>query len=376
MDHSEFLKQQQSIERAFRKSDNLIIQGDNKSILRGLQDVAKGSVTCAYIDPPYNNLENWTHYSDSERSGDWLSGLKDTAALIRDLLEPEGSLWVSIDDRELHYLKVALDDVFQRSNFVHTIVWQQRTTRENRKVFSNNHEYILVYARDAAAFKRKRNLLPADESLLGRYTNPDNDPRGPWQSVSLNAQAGHATAAQFYKLRAPSGKVHEPPKGRCWSFVEKRMKAEIAAGNIWFGRDGNGVPRLKKFLRESSIGLTPQTLWLASEVGTNDIAKKHVLSLLPDEEVFDTPKPEALVKRIFEIASNPGDLVLDAYLGSGTSAAVAQKMGRRYVGIEIGDHVLSHCVTRLNKVIEGEQGGVSGDTSWKGGGSYKLVKAS
>lgn len=375
MDHSEFLKQRQRIEQAFRKSGNLIIQGDNKSVLRGLQDVAKGTVACAYIDPPYNNLENWTHYSDSASSAQWLSSIKDTAALIRELLEPAGSLWVSIDDGELHYLKVALDQVFGRSNFVHTIIWQQRTTRENRKVFSNNHEYILVYARDIAAFKKKRNLLPADEALLARYANPDNDPRGPWQSISLNAQAGHATPGQFYRLRAPNGKLHEPPRGRCWSFVKDRMAAEIAAGNVWFGRDGNGVPRLKKFLRHSAIGLTPHTLWLADEVGTNDTAKKHVLSLFPDEEVFDTPKPEALVKRIFEIGSNPGELVLDAYLGSGTSAAVAQKIGRRYVGIEIGDHILSHCVTRLEKVIAGEQGGVSSDTCWKGGGSFNLLRA-
>jgi adenine-specific DNA-methyltransferase len=371
--HSEFLEQLHKLEEAFRHRRNVVIQGDNRSVLQHLRDLQPGEVSCIYIDPPYNNQEDWTHYADSQAQGEWLESIVAVANLLRPLLAAHGSLWVSIDDKEVHYLKVALDAVFGRDNFVTSIVWQQRTTRENRKVFSNNHEYVLVYARHLATFKKYRNGLPPDEAVLARYGNPDNDSRGPWQSVSLNAQAGHATASQFYEITAPTGRRHRPPKGRCWAFSEERMKREIAQNNIWFGRDGNGVPRQKRFLADARSGLTPHTLWLADEVGTNDSAKKHMLSLFPDQAIFDTPKPERLVRRIFEIASNPGDLVLDCYLGSGTSAAVAQKIGRRYIGIELGDHIVSHCLERLRKVAAGEDAGVAPEAS-RGGGPVEFVR--
>lgn len=375
MKHTEFVDQRQRIVEAFRdRSRNLIIQGDNRLVLRRLQETHAEAVSCVYIDPPYNNLENWSHYNDSDNQASWLSGVVDCAKLIRPLLSVHGSIWVSIDDKEVHYLKVALDAVFGRANFITTIIWQQRTTRENRKVVSNNHEYILVYAKDAPHFKKKRNDLPLDDSVLARFANPDNDPRGAWQSVSANAQAGHATSAQFYDLVAPNGKVHRAPNGRCWIYTKDRMGVEIRSNNVWFGRDGNGVPRVKKFLSETKRGLTPHTLWLADEVGTNDAAKKHMLSLFPGEQVFDTPKPEELVKRIFEIATDPGDLVLDAYLGSGTSAAVAQKIGRNYIGIEIGDHALSHCVERLKKVVSGSSGGVPTQATWKDDDQFDFVR--
>lgn len=375
MKHTEFVDQRKRIEEAFRdRTRNLIIQGDNRLVLQRLQESHAEAVSCVYIDPPYNNLENWTHYGDRDSHTTWLSGVVECAKLLRPLLAPHGSMWVSIDDKEVHYLKVALDAVFGRENFVTTIIWQQRTTRENRKVVSNNHEYILVYAKAAAEFKKKRNDLPLDASVLARFANPDNDPRGPWQSVSANAQAGHATSAQFYELIAPNGKVHRAPNGRCWIYTKDRMADEVRANNIWFGRDGNGVPRVKKLLSETKRGLTPHTLWLADEVGTNDAAKKHMLSMFPGEQVFDTPKPEELVRRIFEIATDPGDLVLDAYLGSGTSAAVAQKIGRNYIGIEIGDHILSHCVERLKKVVLGQSGGVATQAAWNDGDQFDFFK--
>jgi adenine-specific DNA-methyltransferase len=356
-------------------SHNKIIHGDNKLALEALSSEYEGAVKCAYIDPPYNNLEKYKHYEDNDSHDAWLSSIVSCVSLLRSFLSHAGSLWISIDERQLHYLKVALDGVFGRRNFVTTIVWQQRTTRENRKVFSANHEYLLVYARDYSAFKNTRGSLPWTAEIAARYKNPDNDPRGPWQSISANAQAGHATASQFYELVAPGGRRHQPPKGRCWVYDKKRMDVEIAQGNIWFGRDGNGVPRVKRFLSDvGNRGITPHTLWLADEVGTNDSAKKHLLSLFPDRDVFDTPKPEGLIQRIFEIATQPGDLVLDAYLGSGTTAAVAQKMGRRYIGIEIGDHIISHCVSRLRKVIGGETGGISGAVGWQGGGDFKFLQ--
>ena len=353
---------------------NRIVRGDNKTVLETLRAELAGQVRCIYLDPPYNNRESYSHYQDNESHDAWLSSIAACAAILKDFLCDTGSIWISIDDREVHYLKVALDNIFGRKNFVTTIVWQQRTTRENRKVVSNDHEYILVYAKNYLEFKSTRGLLPWTDEVLARFKNPDNDSRGLWQSVSANAQGGHATKSQFYELVAPNGKRHKPPNGRCWIYDKNRMNSEVAKNNIWFGRDGNGVPRVKRFLSDVKRGLTPHTLWLADEVGTNDSAKKHLLSLLPDNVVFDTPKPERLIQRILEIATVPGDLVLDAYLGSGTTAAVAQKMDRRYVGIEMGDHIITHCVERLRKVIAGEQGGISQTVGWNGGGGYKFFE--
>jgi adenine-specific DNA-methyltransferase len=355
-------------------SDNAIIQADNRAALELLKLRYRAKVRCAYIDPPYNNQERYTHYTDMQSHRDWLAGVVGCARQIRSLLRSDGSLWISIDDRQVHYLKVALDEVFGRDNFVTTIVWQQRTTRENRKVFSNNHEYVLVYARRIERFIRSRGRLDWDGAVRSRFKNPDNDPRGPWQSVSANAPAGHATRSQFYTLVAPNGRRHEPPNGRCWLYTRTRMRREIASNNVWFGRDGEGVPRLKRFLCDARQGFTPHTLWPAEEVGTNDAAKKHLLHLFPSRPVFDTPKPETLIHRILSIATGPGDLVLDAYLGSGTTAAVAHKMGRRYIGIESGEHAVTHCVERLRKVVAGEPGGISSAVGWCGGGAFDFYR--
>jgi len=348
------------------EGENMLIQGDNLEALKALLPYYAGQVKCIYIDPPYNTQSAFEHYDDNLEHATWLTTIYPRLEMLRELLSDDGSIWISIDDNEVHYLKVIMDEVFGRKNFITTIIWQQRTSRENRKVFSNNHEYILLSAKNPVAFGEARNSLDLDEEVLSRYKNPDNDPRGSWQSVSANAQAGHGTPDQFYVLVAPNGKTHELPPGRCWTYTERKMQEEIAKNNIWFGKDGNGVPRVKKFLSEPSNGLTPETLWLADEVGTNDHAKKGLIRLSLDEEVFDTPKPEILLKRVIHIASEKGDIVLDSFLGSGTTAAVAHKMGRRYIGIEMGEHAVTHCVPRLRKVIEGEQGGISKEVNWQG----------
>lgn len=356
------------------KTGNHLIQGENSLVLKSLLRNYKGKVRCIYIDPPYNNQERHLHYEDALDHETWIDNLTIRLRLLRELLRKDGSIWISIDDKELHYLKVAADEVFGRENFVHTIVWQQRTTRENRKVFSNNHEYILVYAKDACSFKKTRNGLPLTAAIKERYKNPDGDKRGPWQSISANVQDGHATAAQFYEVKSPSGKRHTPPPGRCWVYSSARMQEEIEKNNIWFGSNGNGVPRIKKFLKASSDAITPETLWLAEDVGTNDAAKKHVLQLFPRMKVFDTPKPESLIKRVISLATNPGELVVDAYGGCGTTAAVAHKLDRRYIVIEQGAHAVTHCAKRLRHVIEGEQGGISKDINWKGGGGFDFYR--
>lgn len=355
-------------------SGNLLVQGDNLLALKSLMPFYKGRVKCIFIDPPYNTGSAFEHYDDKLQHSQWLSMMLPRLELLKELLSQDGSIWVTIDDNEGHYLKVLMDEVFGRENFVTSIAWQQRTTRENRKTFSNNHEFVLLYAREYSRFAATRNDLELTEDVKARYKNPDNDPRGAWQSVSANAQAGHATASQFYTLIAPNGKRHELPNGRCWLYTENRMQEEIAANNIWFGKDGNGVPRTKKFLSEITSGLTPETLWLAEEVGTNDFAKKHLIELFRDTALFDTPKPESLIERVLHIATNPGDLVLDSFLGSGTTAAVAHKMGRRWIGIEMGEHAQTHCLPRLQKVIDGEQGGISQTLGWQGGGGFQFMK--
>ncbi len=224
-------------------------------------------------------------------------------------------------------------------------------------------------------FRQTRNYLEFTPEARSRYKNTDNDPRGPWQSVSANVQADHATPTQFYEIMSPSGRRHRAPKGRCWVFSKSRMVKEIRENNVWFGLGGDGVPRLKIFLNKSAAGLTPETLWLAAEVHTSKTAKKHLLQIFPDERVFDTPKPEQLIQRILTIATNPCDWVLDAYLGSGTTAAVAHKMGRRYIGIEQGDHAITHGAGRLRLVIDGEPAGISKAIKWKGGGGFDFFVA-
>ena len=353
---------------------NMLIQGDNLEALKALLPFYAGRVKCVYIDPPYNTRSAFEHYDDNLEHTRWLAMMWPRLELLRELLAEDGSIWVSIDNAEGAYLKILLDEIFARSNFITTCIWQQRTTRENRKVFSEDHEYIHVYAKEQIKFKESRNQLALSDKVKSRYKNPDNDSRGPWQSISANAQGGHGTKEQFYDLCAPNGCVHRLPAGRCWILTKPRMEEMIADNRIWFGKDGNGVPRVKKFLREVTGGLTPNTLWLSDEVGTNDLAKKQTIKLFPGIEVFETPKPESLVQRILQIATNPGDLVLDSFLGSGTTAAVAHKTGRRWIGIEMGEHAVTHCAPRLNKVIEGERGGISESVGWNGGGGFRFYR--
>lgn len=351
---------------------NRLVRGDNLAVLQGLHDELRGQVRCIYMDPPYNNRDRFAHYADALSHPRWLAMMTERLRACLPLLRDDGSVWISIDDAEMHHLKVAADGVFGRDRFVTTIVWQQRTTRENRKVFSNDHEYLLVYAADPRRFAATRNPLPATAAMLSRYKNPDDDPRGPWQSISANAQAGHATPSQFYELTAPNGRRHAPPKGRCWVHSHERMAALVADGRVYFGRAGEGVPRIKRFLAEIAPTVTPETLWRAEDVGTNDHAKKQLNQLLPDEAVFATPKPEALLRRVLHIASDPGDLVLDPFLGSGTTTAVAHKLGRRWIGIESGEHLETHCRRRMLAVVEGEQTGISQQVGWTGGGGFSF----
>jgi len=356
-----------------KSTGNRIIQGENLDVLAHLVSTAPASVRCAYLDPPYNNGESYKHYFDSMGHDEWLGAVTSRIALVRKLLRDDGSLWISIDDSEVHYLKVACDSIFGREHFIGTVIWERRTTSENRRAFARKHEYLLIYAKSAATWSRARNSMPLSDQVKQRYKNPDADPRGPWQSISANVQDGHATSSQFYRFRAPSGKVHRLPNGRCWAYTEEKMAREIANNNIWFGKDGNGVPRIKSFLSDRNDGVAPDTLWKADDVGTTAEAKKELIALFGEKPLFDTPKPERLMERILAISTNPGEIVLDAYLGSGTTAAVAHKMQRTYIGIEKGVHARSHCVERLKAVVAGEKGGVSAKHGWVGGGGFQFL---
>lgn len=353
-------------------TENLLIHGDNLLALKALEAKYAGKVKCIYIDPPYNTGSAFEHYDDNLEHSKWLNLMRPRLEILWRILSDDGSIWISIDDDECHYLKVMCDEIYGRSNFVASNVWQKRYSREGREAIGDSHEYILVYAKDTLKFKATRNLLPFAEKQTKIFKNPDNDPRGPWQSISMLAQGYRPN--QMYEIVAPNGKVHRPPEGNCWRHIKSEYEKLVADGRIYFGADGNNVPRKKAFLSEAK-GLVPWTWLPHEEVGHTDEAKKEIIALFGAGNAFATPKPERLLNRIVHIASNPGDLVLDSFLGSGTTAAVAHKMGRRWIGIEMGDHAYTHCKVRLDKVIAGEDGGgITKTMDWKGGGGYRFYE--
>lgn len=352
-------------------TENMLIHGDNLLALKALENKYTGQIKCIYIDPPYN-ADAARIYEDNIEHSLWLTLIRPRLQILWSLLSRDGSIWISIDDNERDYLKVLCDELFGRSAFLTSIVWQKRYSRENREAIGDSHEYILVYVKDRENYKFIRNFLPLTEKQLKAYKNPDNDPRGVWQSVSLLAQGYRPN--QMYEIVAPNGKKHSPPPGNCWKVIESEYKKALADGRITFGNDGNGVPRRKQFLSDAK-GLVPWTWWPQDEVGHTGESKDEVNALFGSEVSFDTPKPERLIQRIIHIASNPGDLILDSFLGSGTTAAVAHKMGRRYIGIEMGDHAYTHCKVRLDKVVSGEdKGGITKSVEWKSGGGYRFYE--
>ena len=354
-------------------SSNMLIQGDNLEALKALLPYYAGRVKCIYIDPPYNTRSAFEHYDDSLEHSQWLSVLYPRLELLRELLNEEGTIWVSIDDNEGHYLKVIMDEIFGRSNFIASNVWQKRYSRENREAIGDVHEYLVVYARHPDIFKKNRNLIPLTEAQAKVYKNKNNDPRGRWRPVPMTAQEGHATPEQFYEVVTPSGKVHRPPEGRCWGISKATYERLLAEGRVYFGKNGDAQPNIIRYLSEVP-GVAPWTWWPSDEVGHTDESKKEIHALFGKTDAFDSPKPERLIQRILHIATTAGDLVLDSFLGSGTAAAVALKMGRHYIGIELGEHAVTHCVPRLKKVIDGEQGGISEAVNWKGGGGFRFYR--
>ena len=326
---------------------------------------------CIYIDPPYNTGSAFEHYDDNLEHTQWLGMIWPRLVLLRDLLAEDGSIWVNIDDNEAHYLKVAMDEVFGRKNFVANVVWQKRTSPDFRAALGDGHDNVLVAAKNGPLFRDKANLLPLGERQRKEYKNPDNDPRGPWVSRDFSAQGYRPN--QMYQIITPGGAQYYPPDGSCWKNVESVFLEQVKEGKFWFGKDGKGVPRRKNYLSEAK-GKQSWTWWPNEEAGNTQESKRESIELFGKANVFDTPKPERLIERILHIATNPSDLVLDSFLGSGTTAAVAHKMGRRYIGIEMGEHAVTHCLPRLTKVIEGEQGGISRSVGWRGGGGFRFYR--
>jgi adenine-specific DNA-methyltransferase len=351
--------------------DNILIHGDNLLALKALEQDYAGKVKCIYIDPPYNTGSAIFDYDDGIEHSIWLTLIRDRLSLLHELLHETGSIWISIDDNEGHYLKVLCDEIFGRKNFVSTVIWQKKYgPKSDSKFISSSHDFIIVYAKNIDRVLIKH--LPKTEKQTSRYTNRDHDPRGPWKAgdVLRNEVRDYAV----FPIRLPSGKEVLPPSGTSWRYGPEKFQELIADNRIWFGVDGKARPAIKRFLSEVKSTIPAESIWFHGDVGHNDIAKKESRNLF-GAQLFSTPKPEKLLTRIVEIATEPGDLVLDSFSGSGTTGAVAQKMLRRWILVELEDHCHTHIVPRLRKVIDGsDSGGITEAVNWKGGGGFRYYR--
>lgn len=347
--------------------DNRLIFGDNLLALKALEQEFTGKVKCVFIDPPYNTGSAFTHYDDGLEHSLWLGLMRDRLEIIKRLLAEDGSLWITIDDNEAHYLKVMCDEIFGRMNFLASAIWNHSVQSKGYSgKFSVHHNYVLVYQK-SPLFVLKN--LPRQDEHNVNYSNPDNDPRGAWRSGDVRNSLVRPNL--MYNITTPSGKIIEhPPKG--WRFSKETFERELAENKIKFSEDESRI--IRKIYLADQDGRVPETIWFANEVGTTREANSEIKSFI-ENEFFDTPKPERLIERILTLATNKGDLVLDSFAGSGTTGAVAHKMGRRWIMVELGDHIHTHIIPRLHKVIDGtDQGGISTAVGWQGGGGFRYYK--
>ena len=373
--------------------ENMLIQGDNLDALKALLPFYGGKVKCVCIDPPYNTQSAFAQYDDNLEHTRWLSMMYPRMELLRDLLSEDGTIWTCIDDNEGHYLKVIMDEVFGRRNFVANVVWQKKSSpQSNATWLSDSHDHVLCFAKNKEVWRP--NKLPRTEEQNAIYNHSDEFDgihpngsdygRGPWfpGDFTLSLASGQrgkqfaktGESENIYPIITPSGKTVLPAKGRAWAYTRDSYERLRADNRVYFGKTGSNKPCIKRFLSEiKDRGVVPMTTWHYSEVGENRIAMQEV-KVFDENTPFATPKPEALMMRCITIATNPGDLVLDSFLGSGTTAAVAHKLQRRWIGIEIGAHAETHCIPRLEKVVAGEQGGISESMGWKGGGGFHFYR--
>mgnify|MGYP006293741575 CR=1 FL=1 len=357
--------------------DNRLIFGDNLLALKALEQEFTGKVKCIFIDPPYNTGSAFSHYEDGVEHSLWLSLMRDRLEILRRLLTDDGSMWITIDDNECHYLKVLCDEVFGRGNFVNNAIWQKKYAPSNDAYWlSDDHDHVLVYARDKTAWRMKK--LPRTDQQNSLYKNPDNDPRGIW--MSDNYKCNKSTEERpnlYYAITNPNtGEAIWPKKTAVWRYAEDTYRKHVEDNRIWWGQKGtNSTPRLKRFLSEiEDKGAVCSSIWLYGDVGHNQEAKREVQKLTP-KEPFATPKPEKLVCRVLMLTTEPGDLVLDSFAGSGTTGAVAQKMGRRWIMVELEETCHTHIIPRMKKVIDGEDpGGITEAVEWKGGGGFRYYR--
>ncbi len=374
-------------------SGNLLVQGDNLLALKALLPYYGGQVKCIYIDPPYNTgNENWVYndnvsspemsawlgkvvgkeVEDLSRHDKWLCMMYPRLVLLRQILREDGVIFISIDDNEIAFLHNVMNEIFGGRNFVANIIWQKRTSPDARLNLGPAHDFIVVYAKDLNKLKPTlRRVAPSSERNTA-YKNPDNDPRGPWASVDLTGQTGHATPEQYYEIPTPSGTTLKPPPGRCWALAQRTFLELIADNRIWFGKNGTARPRLKKFLSESE-GVTTWTWWPHTEVGHNQEATKELNETMGCADAFNNPKPTRLIRRILQLATGPGDLVLDSFAGSGTTghAILAQNVAddgqRHFILVELESEIARNITAeRLKRVITG----VGNDHGLGGGFRY------
>jgi adenine-specific DNA-methyltransferase len=352
--------------------DNMLIHGDNLLALKALEAEFAGQVKCVFIDPPYNTGSAFEHYDDGLEHSIWLGLMRDRLEILRHLLSDDGSLWITIDDNEAHYLKIVCDEVFGRKCFVADVIWKSSDNSNNdAKQFSLDHNHILVYSKSEGWLSNKTR---GDDEKYGHFKNPDNDPRGPWfDGNPLGSPAYRENL--IFNLKSPQGHTIKPPANG-WRWSKETLAEKMATGEIRFTPDGKGIRR-RTYLWEQG-GLPPSSLWIdLDETGHNRQAKFEQKKLFPEwskSEWFGTPKPEKLLKRILDVCTRPGDLVLDSFAGSGTTGAVAHKMGRRWIMIELGDHCQTHILPRLKMLIDGvDQGGVTASAEWKGGGGFRFL---
>ena len=353
-------------------SENMLIHGDNLIALKALEQDFAGKIKCVYIDPPYNTGSAFDEYEDGIEHSLWLSMMKPRLEIIKELLTEDGSLWISIDDNEVHYLKVLCDEVFGRSNFVASVIWRSSDNSNNdSKQFSLDHNYTLVYSKTPGWITNK---VERNEEQRKHYSNPDNDPRGPWFDGNP-VGSPNPRPNLTYDIIAPNGNVIKPPLNG-WRWSKETLEEKMLSGEIRFNANYTNIKRRTYLYEQKDI--PPSTLWAdLNDTGHNRQAKYEQKKLFPElnkNELFSTPKPEKLIHKIINIATNEGDYVLDSFLGSGTTAAVAHKLNRKWIGIELGNHCYTHVVPRLRSVVNGEQGGISTNVNWNGGGGFKFYE--
>ena len=357
--------------------DNLLIQGDNLEALKALLPFYRGQVKCIFIDPPYNTKSAFEHYDDNLEHAQWLSMMLPRLQLLRELLREDGSIWVTIDDNEGHYLKVMMDEVFGRGNFVANVVWEKSDSPKMDSLqFSTRHDHLLVTCKNASSFTLKR----LDTEMASHYDKVDENGRNyylkPLRAMGGQGDSREARPNLYYPLIAPDGSEVFPKRtdGKDGAWRWSRIKVAEEASRIEWRSGKNGWSAYFRIFADQNTGRPSETIWTHSDVGSNRTSKAEVKAFFDDAGAFTTPKPEALIKRVLELATNEGDLVLDSFLGSGTTAAVAHKMGRRWIGIEMGEHAATHCLPRLQKVLDGEQGGISKALNWNGGGGFRFMR--